>query len=51
VIEKFYSHVRGRKKKDGTWVPSPRHKGCVPPAKREAALKVWRERKNLQAPE
>ncbi|MFC4501771.1 MULTISPECIES: hypothetical protein [Streptomyces] len=44
-VEKFYSHIRGRKDKEGNWKPSPRHKGCLPSAKREAALKEWRERK------
>ncbi|MER6086517.1 hypothetical protein [Streptomyces bluensis] len=46
-VEKFYSHIRGRKDKEGNWKPSPRHKGCLPAAEREAALKEWRERNNL----
>lgn len=47
VIEKFYSHIRGRKDKEGNWKPSPRHNGCLPSAQREAALKVWRKRHGL----
>ncbi|MEV6419075.1 hypothetical protein [Streptomyces sp. NPDC051662] len=47
TVVKFYSHIRGRKDKEGNWKPSPRHKGCLPPAQREEALKKWRERNNL----
>ncbi|MFJ8930582.1 hypothetical protein ACIRLA_28740 [Streptomyces sp. NPDC102364] len=47
VVEKFYSHIRGRKLQDGTWKPSPRHEGCLPVAEREAALKVWRDKHGL----
>ncbi|MFF5371321.1 hypothetical protein [Streptomyces sp. NPDC013187] len=47
VIEKFYSHIRGRKKKDGTVVPSPRHRDCIPSEEREAALAAWREQNGL----
>lgn len=47
VIFKFYSHVRGRRLKDGTWKPSPRHLGCLPPADREAALVKWRTKHGL----
>lgn len=47
VIEKFYSHIRGRKDKDGNWKPSPRHKDCLPTAEREAALTAWRKRNGL----
>ncbi|MER5883066.1 hypothetical protein ABT160_04485 [Streptomyces sp. NPDC001941] len=47
VLEKFYSHIRGRKDKEGNWKPSPRHEGCLPKAEREAALQKWREENNL----
>ncbi|MEU6389944.1 hypothetical protein [Streptomyces sp. NPDC046939] len=47
VVEKFYSHIRGRKLADGTWKPSPRHKGCLGTAERESALVEWRKRHRL----
>lgn len=47
VGEKFYSHIRGRKGKDGIRKASPRHKGCLPPSEREAALSEWRKRNGL----
>ncbi|MEN8656391.1 hypothetical protein ABCR94_38910 [Streptomyces sp. 21So2-11] len=48
LVVKFYSHIRGRRK-GGVWRPSPRHLGCIPPAKREAAMSEWHERNNLLA--
>ncbi|MFB7027197.1 MULTISPECIES: hypothetical protein [unclassified Streptomyces] len=47
VIEKFYSHIRGRKDAEGNWKPSPRHKDCLPAVEREAALTDWRKRNGL----
>ncbi|MEU5957539.1 hypothetical protein [Streptomyces sp. NPDC047525] len=46
-VEKFYSHIRGRRDKEGNWKPSPRHDGCLPPAAREAALAEWRVAQGL----